>query len=417
MHGKNNFLKSSSSCFRLRAFLLVLGMTLVSAQYSAAETTISKGKSALTNIVETAPSQRQDGCSSRASAACFFKVTLQDGHQNGGTLGYYASHPIDHGNTNYPKINSALIVIHGHSHDAAKTFDSAIAAASADELATTLVIAPLFQAGDANAKKCRSAESPSATSSDFVWTCTSWMEGGPSQNDPDMTSFKAIDQLIETIIQHYPAVRTITIAGFSAGAQTVQHYIGFSTLQPKSYSVRYVVADPGTWLYFDAERPQPMIKGQPVTWSECDADGQSDFGKCTVKVIIPSQTASDCPAYNAWKYGTDNLPSTLPTNATAGAARLAYQAADVTYLEAALDSSNHKNAAYKVLDKSCGAALQGPFRLHRGLAYALYEQEKLQSPHHRMMKIVPDCGHDVACVFPSDIGRKALFPTTSLKTH
>ena len=395
----------------------MLVMTLSSTKYSAADTTIGKGQPNLADTTGTAPGQRQDGCSSHANETCFFKVTLQDTQGNDGTLGFYASHPIDSGNASNTGITSALIAIHGHSHDAGKTFDAAVAAATPEELTTTLVIAPLFQVSDANARKCGSAQQPAATSGDFVWTCASWMEGGPSQNDPDMTSFKAIDRLIETIVQHYPTVRAITIAGFSAGAQTVQHYIGFSTLQPKSYSVRYVVADPGTWLYFDAERPQPMIKGQRVAWSECDVDGQSDFGKCTVKISIPSQTLSDCPAYNAWKYGTDKLPTTLPTNATAGAARLAYQAADVTYLEAALDSSNHKNAAYKVLDKSCGAALQGPFRLHRGLAYALYDQEKLQSPHHRMMKIVPDCGHNVACVFPSEIGRKALFPTISSKIN
>ncbi|MGZ9713765.1 hypothetical protein ACXX82_23505 [Glaciimonas sp. GNP009] len=350
-------------------------------------------------------SKQNHNCSLQAIAECFFRVSLDATHPDG-TFGFYASTPI---NTNNVRFNAALIVIHGHSHDAAKTFDAAIAAATTERLSTTLVIAPLFQVNDTNAKKCRSEEQQTAQANDFVWTCASWMEGGSSQNDPNLTSFKAIDKLVEKIIQRYPTIRTVTIAGFSAGAQTIQHYIGFSTLDAQSYSVRYVIADPGTWLYFDNDRPQPMIADRRVTWPECDADGQSDFAKCTVKIVSSSEMMSSCPTYNNWKYGIENLPKVLMQKHTANAVRIAYQSADITYLEAALDSDNSKKASYKVLDKSCGAALQGPFRLQRGLAYALYDQQKLRSPHHKMMKIVPDCGHDVSCVFPSESGRQALF--------
>ena len=413
MHGKYTFVKFSSFWFAPWTLVFVLVLTIASTKSNATDKAISTAASGVTEITQIAPvlhrseheSKQDHDCSLRAIAACFFRASLDATHPDG-TLGFYASHPI---NTDNVRFNAALIVIHGHSHDAAKTFDAAIAATTADRLTTTLVIAPLFQVSDTNATKCRSEEQQSALANDFVWTCASWMEGGSSQNDPDLTSFKAIDQLVEKIIQRYPTIRSVTIAGFSAGAQTVQHYIGFSALNTKSYSVRYVIADPGTWLYFDDDRPQPMIADRRVTWPECEVDGQTGFGKCTIQITASSEMMSSCPTYNNWKYGIKDLPTVLLQQHTANAARIAYQDADITYLEAALDSGSSKKASYKVLDKSCGAALQGPFRLHRGLAYALYDQQKLRSPHHQMMKIVPDCGHDVSCVFPSESGRQALF--------
>lgn len=409
MHGKYTFVKFSSSWFVPWTLLCVLVLVLASTKSNATDKAIGTAASGITEATPTAPnlqrSEHGDNCSLRAIAACFFRIGLDTAHPDD-TLGFYASHPI---NTDHAAFNAALIVIHGHSHDAAKTFNAAIAASAVNRLSTTLVIAPLFQVNDTNAKKCRSEEQQSAQANDFVWTCASWMEGGSSQNDPDLTSFKAIDQLVEKIIERYPTIRTVTIAGFSAGAQTVQHYIGFSALKAQSYSVRYVIADPGTWLYFDDARPQPMIADRRVTWPECDADGLSGFGKCTVQIVASSEMMRNCPNYNQWKYGIEALPTILLQQHTANAARIAYQGADITYIEAALDSDSRKKASYKVLDKSCGAALQGPFRLHRGLAYALYDQQKLRSPHHRMMKIVPDCGHDVGCIFQSESGRQALF--------
>ncbi|PUA20696.1 hypothetical protein C7W93_03795 [Glaciimonas sp. PCH181] len=349
-------------------------------------------------------------CSMQASPECFFRVDLKSASNNGGTLGFYASEPFTNGNTRLnTSITSVLIAIHGHSHDVSKTFNAAIAAAKTDNLRSTLIIAPLFQVDDANAQKCRTLDQQSSQPGDLMWNCNSWMADGAAQNMAEMTSFKALDQLVEQIAERYPSVKTVTIAGFSAGAQMVQHYVPFSNLNAKPYALRFVIADPGTWLYFDQQRPQPTIADKPVSWADCDLDGKTDFGKCSIEMSTSQDMENNCAGYNDWKYGTDKLPKMLSQNRSAGLARKAYQAADITYLEAALDSGSSKKASYKILDKSCGAALQGPFRLHRGLAYHLYDQQILASPHHRMMEIVPDCGHNVACVFPSEIGRKALF--------
>ena len=381
------------------AFALVLMAIISPASHAAGNTATNSGVS-----------KPVGACSIEASTECFFRFDLKTASNKGGTLGFYASETFTNGNaTLNSSITAVLIVIHGYSHDVSKTFNAAIAAAKTDNLRSTLVVAPLFQVDDANAQKCRTLDQHASQSGDLIWNCNSWMAGGAAQNAAEMTSFEALDQLAEQIVQRYPGIQTVTIAGFSAGAQMVQHYIPFSQVNAKSYALRFVIADPGTWLYFDQQRPQPTIADKPVSWAECDLDGKTDFGKCSVKMRIAQAMVSNCAGYNDWKYGTEKLPQALSQNRSAEFARKAYQAADVTYLEAALDSGSSKKASHKILDKSCGAALQGPFRLHRGLAYHLYDQQILASPHHRMMEIVPDCGHNVACVFPSDIGRKALF--------
>ena len=139
-----------------------------------------------------------------------------------------------------------------------------------------------------------------------------------------------------------------------------------------------------------------------MDWSACQ-QGTDFLHDCTLAFVPP--TAS-CPALNRWKYGSDDLPPTLPRNAAQ--ARAHYAQADVAYIEAALDSSAARGSFYPILDKSCAAMAQGPFRLQRGLAYAQYDKTVLAPALPRPFVIVPGCAHDVACVFPSDAARPVL---------
>jgi hypothetical protein len=229
--------------------------------------------------------------------------------------------------------------MHGHPRDADKTFNAALLAVrNANALADTLVVAPVFQVAADKAAKCSAPGVPAAQAGDLLWTCGSWLEGGRADNGARITSFAAMDALVAELARRWPSLRTVTIAGFSAGAQMVQHYIGFADQAQAgagSVAVRYVVADPGTWLYFDAWRPQPV------------ADGA-------------------CPGVNRWKYGTDDLPASLALVRTAAQARQRYAAADISYLEGALDSSDAKGTYYGILDKSCAAMAQGPYRISAG---------------------------------------------------
>lgn len=316
------------------------------------------------------------GCTASAGPDCY-RAFQPPGAE--GTLNYYASlapAPVP-GDAAGP--TKALVALHGHPRDAGKTFDAALRAVrNADALADTLVVAPVFQVAADKAAKCSAPGVPAARAGDLLWTCASWLEGGRADNGTRITSFAAMDALVAELARRWPSLRTVTVAGFSAGAQMVQHYIGFAEQEragAASVAVRYVVADPGTWLYFDAWRPQPP------------ADGT-------------------CPGVNRWKYGTDGLPADL--GRTAAQARQRYAAADISYLEGALDSSEAKGTYYGILDKSCAAMAQGPYRMQRGLAYAQYDRTMLAPDKRREVVVVPGCAHDVACVFPSEAARAAL---------
>lgn len=311
-------------------------------------------------------------CSAGASPACY--ISFEPPGANG-RFNYYAS--LLPGTAATP--TSALIALHGHSRDADKTFDAALLAASrAERLADTLVVAPLFQVDEARAAGCRTAGVPAAQPGDLLWTCGSWPAGERARNGNRHGSFEVIDALVAELVRQWPSLRSVTIAGFSAGAQTVQHSIGFAAPAPPGVALRYVVADPGSWLYFDAFRPEPV-------------------------------DAATCPEVNRWKYGTEDLPEHLARSAADARAR--YVAAEVHYLEGALDAGAAKGNAYRVLDRSCAALAQGPYRLQRGQAYADYDRAVLAPQRPRALTVVPGCGHDVACVFPSAAARAALFGT------
>lgn len=291
--------------------------------------------------------------------------------QAGGRLNYYASMPAGAAPTR------ALIAMHGHPRDANRTFDASLKAVrNAGVPDATLVVAPVFQVAAAESARCRAPGTPDPQDGDLLWTCASWLEGGASANGGHITSFAAMDALVAEVATRWPSLRGVTIAGFSAGGQMVQHYIAFARPPANGPALRYVVSDPGTWLYFDPVRP-----AQP-------------------------SAAETCPGVNRWKYGTEDLPQNL--GRSAAEARAAYAAADVQYLEGALDSADNPGAYYRILDKSCAAAAQGPFRLQRGQAFVDYERTVLMPGRPRMLTVVPGCAHDVACVFPSDTARAAL---------
>lgn len=334
-------------------------------------------------------------CSQRADANCWQTLALPG---SAGQLRYLAS---QHPGSTAP--SSALLVMHGHPRDAGRSFEAGLAAArGAGQLAQTLVVAPLYQVADA--ERCHSPGMPQASPGDALWTCASWLAGKPSEGEHPITSFAALDALVQALHSQWPTLRSITLAGFSAGAQMLQHSVGFAAAAPAGITLRYVIADPGSWLYFDPVRPQPQRGGQDVDWSACS--GPEGAGSCEFRFTQPDPAA--CPGYDHWKYGVQRLPAALPHSAAQARAR--YAQVHIEYLEGALDSGTDKAAYYRILDKSCAAQLQGPFRLQRGLAYLAYERSVLQPATPRRLTVVPGCAHNVACVLPSAAARPALFP-------
>jgi hypothetical protein len=126
-------------------------------------------------------------------------------------------------------------------------------------------------------------------------------------------------------------LHSVTIAGFPAGAQMVQHSIACGLATPAVIALRYVVSDPSMWLYFDAFSPR---------WVD----------------------AAAFPLVNRWEFGIEALLARL--GRSVAQERAQYAAAEITaFLEGTLDSSDAQGEYYKILDKSCGANAQGTCRL------------------------------------------------------
>jgi hypothetical protein len=300
------------------------------------------------------------GLSAPDAAARGFETTPL---MSGLALPYYVSSVV--------RAHNILIVIHGYNHDANRTFDAAVRAAAADGR-NTLIVAPIFEMPPNEEEKCGFKGVPGPGRRDAQWLCGGWASGAKAVNG-NVTSFQMMDGLIALLVREDKAARVVTVAGFSAGGQFVQRYAGFAN-PPAGVTMRYVVSDPSSFVYFDPFRPVP---------------------------VGPS-----CPHFNDWKFGLGKLPANLGRDGAA--ARQAYAAADITYMEGALDDSDGPGTAVKLLAEGCAAQAQGSFRLQRGQAYAAYDAKYLAHGAHKLV-IVPGCAHAVDCVFPSPAARAVLF--------
>lgn len=282
-------------------------------------------------------------------------------------------------------IKQVLIVIHGVKRDADRYYDTAagLLARNPDRARDTLVLAPRF---------------PGSIDSGFggmaAWRKASWEDGEESiqaaGRPAPVTSFQVLDDLLRSLDdrKRLPTLANIVLAGHSAGAQLVQRYAVLNNtdgpLRRDGLALRYVIANPSSYLYLTNERPR--------------ADG---------KGYAPYERGI-CPTYNQYKYGTDKLPPyARETDDTRLFVR--YAARDVIYLLGGADN----NPEHRLLDKTCGAEAQGATRLARGTAYVQYEyllaaRGAKPVPLHRTTFEVGGVGHDNKGMFGSVCGAQAL---------
>jgi pimeloyl-ACP methyl ester carboxylesterase len=280
----------------------------------------------------------------------------------GGVMPLYATADPDHPP---PGITRVVLVLHGLGRDADFYFRTAEAARDAAGSAgtSTLMIAPQVLADEDVAAHHLPPE--------FLhWTWDRWA-GGDAANGPTPVSlFDAYDALLSRFTDHqrFPGLRNVVIAGHSAGGQIAQRYTvvgnGPDTLQRAGIAVRFIIANPSSYIWFSPERP---LAG-------------GGFG-------IPPQAAS-CPHYADWRYG---LTGTLPpyVTGTPVALEARYIARDVVYLLGTSDIDPNQSD----LDKSCAGETQGPTRYARGHAYFAYLQAREGATLHHREYDVPGVAH------------------------
>ncbi|WP_285348643.1 alpha/beta hydrolase [Pseudomonas sp. ME-P-057] len=273
-----------------------------------------------------------------------------------------------------PQVQRVVIVFHGRLRNAQTYLRSVERAANQSrQRSKTLLIAPQFL----DEKDIAAHRLPDAV---LRWHANDWMAGEKSLGAKPVSSFVVIDHILKRLSDSklFPNLKEIVIAGHSGGAQVVQRYamIGGkedALLKKEGIKLRYVIANPSSYAYFDATRPMPV-------------------------------DAATCPTFDTWKYGLNKLPA-YAGKETPAELEAAYVKRDITYLLGELDT----DPEHPALDKDCGAEAQGPQRLVRGHNYFDYLSKRHPEGLNQRLVEVKNVGHNGDAIFTSPEGQMALF--------
>jgi pimeloyl-ACP methyl ester carboxylesterase len=294
-------------------------------------------------------------------------------------------------------IRRALIMVHGTNRNADHYFSTAVAAAFlAGALDDSIVISPRIASA---AGSCHDT----LAANEVSWSCTgdSWRSGGQAASHPDLTSFDFVDQILKKLADKsvFPNLRAIVVAGHSAGGQFVARYQMANRIHDTlGVAVSYVVANPSSYAWPDATRPQPVDDGAPD-----NATGAWETEKVHTAFSYGAFDASACTAYNNWPAGLANRTGGYTLKLTDAQLKQQLVSRPVTFLFGQVDT-----LPLGGFDSSCPAMAQGATRRARGEAYVKYVNERLGA--HHAVQIVSECGHNDRCVYTTDAVLPVIFP-------
>ena len=281
------------------------------------------------------------------------------GPEGTGLLACHASGPLGR-----PRRGPVVIVVHGALRDSDRYLASA---QHAERLAASdaLIVAPQFladvdPAGDA-----------------LCWRVEGWKGGYPALGPAPLSSFGVLDSLLARLAPEPGPDPAVVVFGNSAGGQFVNRYAavgrGPDVLAARGLRVRFVVANPSTYLYFSRERPVPV---------------------------------PDAAHVNDWRYGFDRAPGYVDANPRRSLER--YLGRDVTIVLGELDN----DGASLLLEVSPAAMAQGANRLDRGLRYDQHVRGLARAAglpfRHRLIRLT-GVGHTAADVLAAERTREIVF--------
>ena len=278
-------------------------------------------------------------------------------------------------------ITRAVIVIPGWPRRDLRSGEHAAELAGA-AASTTVIVTPQFLTA-------RDIAAHNLSGDILRWGENDWKAGKPSQDAAAISSFQVVDEIFHRLVDRtiFPNLNTIVLAGHSAGGQFVQRYAvlgnGEANLGDVPVHVRYVVANPATYLYLTDERP----------------DSNGNFAPFN---------ATLCHGFNQWNYGLQTgIPAYSPRPNSIDELKERYLRRDVIYLLGTADDAPDGDGQ----DQSCAAEAQGSTRHGRGQAFDAYVH--ILDPHttHRVFE-ARGIGHSSYRMFSSACGQAALFDKT-----
>lgn len=283
-----------------------------------------------------------------------------------------SSHPLAE---NDDQIEYLMISIHGGGLNAGNSFETGqkIVESLNIDKSRVMVIAPQFLEGIDPGEKGL-----------LLWN-QRWRGGGKSlsnglNNDlPRLSSYEVLDKMIEVVTKAKTSLRKILIIGHSAGGQFVLRYAAMNNrheiLERQWVFIHYVVANPSSYLYLDQTRFQFNATGE---------------------IRITSQEElKNCPGYNKYKYGLEELYGYAETSSLQ-LIRARLLKRPVIFLCGTADTDRNWS-----LDKSCEGEAQGENRYQRGLLYKHHLGHFVKTPlesRHIWLEI-PEVGHDATEIF------------------
>jgi len=317
-------------------------------------------------------------------------------------INYCRSRPVGDGAAGY---DLAIVVIHGCERNAPDYFNDVndlVAAENKDE--TSVVIAPQFLRKDSDVNDI----DENGLGDDILYWSNNvgyWATGYNSANSDiasgdQISSFAVVDEFIYRLAANYPDLERIVVIGHSAGGQFVTRYVAGTKLPeellyPMGIDIRFIVANPSTYLYFNKQR-WDGVNTNPYVWRE-------------------PNSAEDCwpesTHYDSYRYGLGNIATTSCTYMSdvdpvdpCAVILAQYQQRDVVFLLGDQDTGTAS------LNQSCAANLQGQHRYERGTVYYHYLQYFFDSIGQMQRKVVvPGVGHDHDAMFTSAQGKEYIF--------
>jgi len=277
-----------------------------------------------------------------------------------------------------PKIVMAIVNLHGLLRDAdvyERVGEKVLAAGHAGD--DTLLITPQFLASV-------DVTGHSLPPETLRWTVHSWLDGKPAEGPAPLTVFSVLDAIVQRLGDRtrFPALREIVVIGHSAGGQVAHRYAVVGRAQEgiakEGIGVRYVVANPSSYVYFNRQRP-------------------------TANGGFAPYDAARCPAFDRWKFGFEDPPAYVDQAASWYETR--YIAEDVTYLLGQLDV----DPQHAELDRTCPAEAEGAYRFARGLAYVRYIKMRHPNGTNQSRAEVAGAAHSALDMFASACGLEVIF--------
>ncbi|CAO1616529.1 unnamed protein product [Parajaminaea phylloscopi] len=267
----------------------------------------------------------------------------------------------------------AFVLLHGIKRNAEDYF-RLLYRITRDEHHDATLVAPLLFSAD------RDAEALNTTT--LAWGDPNAWSGGDGSTHPrdsNISPFEVLDAIVKELSA---TASEVTLMAHGGGAQLLQRYAVLGQDAPSGTSIRYVIGDPSSMLYFTQDRP---VRFDPKA----------------------------CPEFNEFRYGFGNYTAPYPLVGSPSELFSRYMSRDVRYV-VGLEDVKDKG------DQLCaGRAAGGPRRRDRSLAYwtylhALANITPLPSYPGRFPALDPRESHHASDYVTSSPAERSRFASTPI---